>query len=111
MKYDEEIKKGSEILEKFFSGLLGGKIEEYTAQEKGWKKVLMNIPIDGEKMAAHSVIKEIKNGYIYIETDHSGWVQLFQLHKNSILRSLKKEFSTLEIKNIVFTVKEPRKMV
>ncbi len=106
MKYDENIKSASEILETYFSSLLGGKIEEYNAQDKGWKKVLLTIPKDGEKMVAHSTIKEIKNGCMHIETDHSGWIQLLQLHKTKILTALKKEFPSLTIKSFSFSVKE-----
>ncbi len=106
MKYDEDIKSTSQILESFFSNFLNGKMETYSKLDNGWIKVLKSIPRDGEKMAAHSEIKEIKNGCVYIETDHSGWIQLLQIHKKKILFALKKEFPDIEFKDFLFIVKE-----
>ncbi len=106
MKFDDQIKSTSEIIEKCFSNLLEGKMKHYSSMDQGWEKILKNIPGNGEKIAAHSEIKEIKNGLLYIETDHSGWIQLIQLHKKQILFLLKKEFASLEIKDFYFTVKE-----
>ncbi len=106
MKYDKEIKSASQILETYFSGILSGKMEEYSALDKGWHKILKSIPKDGERLASHTSIKEIKNGCMYIETDHSGWIQLLQLHKRKILYALKKEFSSINIKEFLYTVKE-----
>ncbi len=106
MKYDDDIKSASQVLETFFSGLLGSKANEYTTLDKGWQKVLKTIPRDGEKMASHSEIKEIKNGCLYIQTDHPGWVQLFQLHKKKIMYTLRKEFPSIQIKDFFFLIKE-----
>ncbi len=106
MKYDNSIKSASNILETFFSDLLEDQFKEYKALDSGWQKVLLSLQGDGEKMASHSKIIDLKNQYLYVETDHPAWIQLFQLRKKKILIQLKKYFPSLEIKEIFFTLKK-----
>ena len=114
MKYDT-IQSSSDILDNFFSGLLKGKMEELTSLDRGWQKVLCELDVgckriegetkDGEKLAIHSSVKEIKNGIIFVETDHPAWIQLFNFHKKRILSCFKKDFPQITVKDMNFTVK------
>ena len=114
MNYDN-IQSSSDILENFFSGLLKGKIDELSSLDTGWQKILCNLDTnnkrkegetkDGEKLATHSSVKEIKNEILFIETDHPAWIQLFNFHKKRILYSFRKEFPQIPIKDMNFTVK------
>lgn len=115
MTNDEDINKASDLLESLFSDMLGDKVKEESNLRKGWKRVLEHIPKDektvekygyvGEKLAAHSRIIELKNNLLYLETDHPGWIQLFSLYRNKILKGLKKEFPELEIRDFSFMLK------
>lgn len=105
MTNDEDINKISDLLESLFSDILGGKSTNENNLNKGWKKVLQHIPIDGEKLAAHSRVLDLKNTLLCLETDHSGWIQLFYLYRKKIIQGLKKEFPSLEIHDFSFTLK------
>ena len=104
MKYDN-IQTSSNILENFFGELLSGKYEEITLQDRGWQKVLRSLPKDGEKLVSHSNLKEIKNGILFVETDHPAWIQLFNFNKKRILKIFNTEFAEFNAKDIQFTVK------
>ncbi len=104
MKYDN-IQSSSNILEKFFSGLLSGKIEEFSSFDRGWQKILCQIPNKGEDLATHSNLKEIKNNILFVETDHPAWVQLFNFNKKRILKIFNEEFKEFNAKDIHFTIK------
>ena len=113
---DFSVQSASDLLNNFFNDILlhDSKIADIPLENK-WKKVLSSIrgygsDMDiGEKLAAHSRIIDLKNDILFLETDHSGWIQLFYLHKKSILRSLKKEFPELTINGFSFTLKSTEK--
>ena len=66
-----------ELLDTLFTDILSFSDKGPLNLERGWKKVLQSINGDGEKLAAHSRIVDLKNNLLYIETDHPGWIQLF----------------------------------
>jgi len=105
MTNDEDISKVSDLIESLFSDILVVKGKDENNLKKGWKKVLSHIPVDGEKLAAHSRIIELKNTLLCLETDHSGWIQLFYLYRKKIIQGLKKEFPALEIRDFSFVLK------
>ncbi len=115
MKYDELITSSATIIENYFSGLLKGKVEEISSLERGWQKVLCELDAgskrkegqtkDGEKLAIHSNLKEIKNKILHIETDHNAYIQLFNFHKKRILFIFRKEFPQIPVKDMNFTIK------
>lgn len=94
-----------ELLDTLFTDILSFSDKGPLNLERGWKKVLQNINGDGEKLAAHSRIVDLKNNLLYIETDHPGWIQLFGLYRQRILRSLKKEFPELSVHGFSFMLK------
>ena len=75
-----------------------------------WRKVLYRIrgkvnPNEGENLASHSRIIDLKNGVLLVEADHPGWIELLQLHKVFILKGMKMEKPEIEINSIVFRLK------
>ncbi len=106
MKFDNNIKEASKIMETFFSDLLEDKYKEYNALDTGWKKVLLLLKGDGEKLASHSTVQDLKNNILYVEADHPAWIQLFHMQKRKILVQLSKEFPSLEIKDLFFSLKK-----
>ena len=75
-----------------------------------WQKILGRInskvnPYEGQNLAAHSRIIDIKNGIVLVEADHPGWIQLLKIHQNYILKGLQIKFPELKIRNIVYRLK------
>ncbi|MFI3256720.1 MAG: DUF721 domain-containing protein [Spirochaetales bacterium] len=106
MNNKDPIYKVSDILDSFFPDLLRNKIQEKNNLNENWRKVLLHIPKDGERLVAHSKILEIKNNSLYLETDHPGWIQLFNIYRRQILKALKEEFPALEIRDFSFILKK-----
>lgn len=76
----------------------------------GWKKVLLKIksnknPYEGQNLAEHSKVVDLKNGILIVEVEHPGWMELLQLHKKFILKGLNMNMTNLKIKNIAFKLK------
>lgn len=59
----------------------------------------------GTQLADHSRIVDLKNGILFVETDHPGRLQLLQMHKRYILEGLHRRVTDLEIKNITYKIK------
>ena len=98
------VQKASDLLDSIFTDLLSGAPQGGADLERGWKTVLQKIS-GGEKLAAHSRITDIKNDLLHIETDHPGWIQLFNMHQKRILKELKKEFPELPVKGFSFVLR------
>ena len=102
---NDNVQSSSNILEAYFSDLLKGKFEEISALDSGWQKIIGGLPSHGEKLVTHSNLKEIKNGILFVETDHPAWIQLFNFNKKRILKIFNAEFAEFNAKDIQFTVK------
>ena len=88
------MKKASDILR----GILG-ETDLHNAQVwsgffKGWTLIV------GANLAAHSKVKDVKQGVVYIEIDHPGWLQMLQVKKKSILRDIKRRYPELDIREL-----------
>lgn len=95
------MKDAKEILSKFLNTsqiLEAGQVHEFFS---AWEQIA------GANLAAHSRIKELEQGIVYIETDHPGWIQLLKIEERKILSALQKRFSGLEIKGIRFFLGAP----
>ena len=98
------VQKASDLLDSIFTDLLSGAPQGGADLERGWKTVLQKIS-GGEKLAAHSRITDLKNDLLHIETDHPGWIQLFNMQQKRILKELKKEFPELSAKGFSFVLR------
>ena len=117
---DFSVQSASDLLNNFFTDVLSFSPEKVFSEaeggslDRGWKTVLYSIRgygeerDIGEKLAAHSRIIDLKNDVLFLETDHSGWIQLFGLYKKRILTALKKEFPELKINGFSFTLKKSK---
>ncbi|MGL4986535.1 MAG: DciA family protein [Treponemataceae bacterium] len=97
-----DYKKASEIIDSIFSGFDKNKLEMSNNLANIWNNILNKITIDGQRLADHSRIHDLKNNMLIIEVDHVGWIQVLQFHKKFILKELKKTVSILEIKTLSF---------
>jgi hypothetical protein len=58
--------------------------------------------ITAKKAADHSRIAYIKNSVLFIETDHQGWMQIFQTGQKRIITLINKKYSDVSINAVVF---------
>jgi hypothetical protein len=62
----------------------------------------------GENLASHSRPVDVRNGIVFIEADHPGWIQLLQMDQNRILETIRRTFPQLGISGIAFKIaKDP----
>ena len=109
MKADDVyVQKASDLLDSIFTDIFSKAPQGGADLERGWKNILQKIS-GGEKLAAHSRITDLKNDLLHIETDHPGWIQLFNMHQKRILKELKKEFPELSAKGFSFVLRGKEK--
>lgn len=71
-----------------------------------WRKTLKKIRGTGEQLAAHTDVVDYRNEVLIIETDHSAWSQLLQLHSDFILKGLSFALPDIKIKSLLFRLKK-----
>ena len=98
------MKKAGDIL----ADILGGihfEGEAFVSFFNSWEKIA------GTDISNHSHLSDLKNGILYVEVDHPGWMQLIQLKKREILKKTRTMYPQLEIKDIrIFLVKDRKKL-
>ena len=67
---------------------------EWSTFFKGWRALA------GDDIAAHSRVRDVKQGVVIVEVDHPGWLQMLQMKKGKILECMKKRYPELEIRDI-----------
>ncbi|NLM00183.1 MAG: DUF721 domain-containing protein [Treponema sp.] len=116
----ENFINGQELITKFFDTIDVNKMKEGLDVANKWKQILSSIKENnydeieysaGKKMADHSRVVDLKNGILLIETDHPGWTQKIQFHKNYIMIGLKNAFPCLEINTFAFKLKGDKKIL
>jgi len=97
------MKKAGDILAEVLGGIhLEG--ETFVSFFDSWDKIA------GTDISNHSGLSDLKNGILYVEVDHPGWIQLIQLKKREILKKAKSMFPQLDIRDIrIFLVKHEKK--
>ncbi|HUX36394.1 MAG TPA: DUF721 domain-containing protein [Rectinemataceae bacterium] len=99
---DSRVKAASEVLSAFFDEeklRRGGRYAEFFAS---WKFLV------GEQLAAHSHVADIKNGVLFIEAEHPGWIQLLQLRQSAVLTGIANRFPEFGLRSIAFRLGSPR---
>ena len=98
------MKKARDVLIDVLGGIhLEGKM--YVSFFNSWNKIA------GTDISNHSRLTDIKNGILYMEVDHPGWIQLIQLRKREILKKTKSMFPQLEIRDIRIFLEKHKKTV
>ena len=109
-----DIKRTEDLIKSFYSNIDMSKYNEYSQIKNKFQEIICKIKeknSDGEYYNAgeiindHCKIVDFKNGMIMIETDHPGWTQKLQFHKNFILTGLKQAFPELNIRSLSFRLK------
>jgi len=90
------MKKASDLLNVFFDDLQKSQGEQYIDFNKSWENII------GEKIGKNSKIKDVIDGNLIIEIDHTGWKQLILAKEKQIISKINRAFPELKIKKIKF---------
>ncbi len=96
---------GSEMITKVFNNISSGAAEKANKIQRAWQETVSKISGNGEKLAAHSSVVDLKNGVLLVESDHPGWNQTLQFHKKFILTGLNRLSGGVKIDSIAFRVR------
>jgi predicted nucleic acid-binding Zn ribbon protein len=95
---NSNVKKASEILARILDEKGRGTGATYSSIFGGWSSIV------GESLAEHSRVYELRNRNLFVEVDHPGWMQLLLMKKPQILRTVKKKYAVLNIRDIKIKV-------
>jgi hypothetical protein len=93
---DSRIKDVSALLAAFFDGDKLRRGEGYANFFSSWEKIV------GPRLAAHSKVADIDKGFLIVEAEHPGWIQLLQLRQSSILEDVARRYPELTLRGIAF---------
>lgn len=106
-----EVISCSDMIQAAYNNIEKSAFEKNNKFSSSWKKILTSIKNYnsdsnvGQNLFDNSNVVEIKNNILLIEANHPGWIQMFQLHKNYILKGLKMYVSELNINSLAFRLK------
>ncbi|MBN2874312.1 MAG: DUF721 domain-containing protein, partial [Spirochaetales bacterium] len=93
---DLRVRKASELLSSVLSPAASDQAGMWTGFFGFWAKAA------GENLAAHSRPVDVRNGIVFIEAEHPGWIQLLQVKQDQLLATIQKNFPELGISGIAF---------
>jgi predicted nucleic acid-binding Zn ribbon protein len=96
------MKKVGDLLREYLRdrGWLSG--SPYDPLFSGWAK------ISGEAIAAHATLTDVRAGYLIVDVDHPGWIQMVRLRQASILEAARKAAPGVSLEGIRVRLGEPR---
>lgn len=106
-----EVISCSDIIQAAYNNIEKSAFEKNNKFSSSWKKILTSIKTYnsdsniGQNLFDNSNVVEIKNNILLVEANHPGWIQMFQLHKNYILKGLKMYVPELNINSLAFRLK------
>lgn len=101
----DEFIDSAQMITNVFNGISASSMEQSDKVCKAWKTTVSKISGNGEKLAAHSFVVDLKNGILLVESDHPGWNQMLQMHKKFILTGLNRLSGGVKIESLAFRVK------
>jgi len=102
---NDNVMTASEMISRVFTNITKDDLEKGNKVISSWRKIVESIKPNGQNIAAHSSIVDLKNGVLLIEADHPGWIQLLQMHKKYILTGLNRSVKELKIDTLAFRLK------
>jgi hypothetical protein len=93
------MKKAGDLLSSFLDNLDQGTLETargYSELVSSWKAIA------GDKIAAHSRIRDLERSVLLVEADHPGWIQILQTKQKDLLTAVRRRFPDLSIVGISF---------
>ncbi len=102
MTDETDIIRASDMITRVFKNISPEDMQNSTQLSNSWRSTVESISRNGAKLAAHTHIVDLKNGILLVETDHSGWIQLLQLHQKYILTGLRRLNKNVRIESLAF---------
>jgi len=93
---DSRVRKASDLLGTLLSPEAAAKADTWSRFFGFWSRAA------GENLAAHSRPVDVRNGIVFVEATHPGWIQLLQMEQNRILGTIRRTFPELGISGIAF---------
>ncbi len=93
---DSRVRKASDLLGSLLAPDVAAKADGWSRFFSFWSKAA------GDNLAAHSRPVDVRNGIVYVEATHPGWIQLLQMEQNRILETIRRTFPELGISGIAF---------
>jgi len=93
---DSRVRKVSDLLGSILSPAMAAQADAWSSFHGFWNKAA------GENLAAHSRPADVRNGIVFIEAEHPGWIQLLQMDQDKILDAITRKFPELGICGIAF---------
>ncbi|WP_319559781.1 DUF721 domain-containing protein [Marispirochaeta sp.] len=90
------MKRARDLIEQLFLNINHEDMKVYGKIFSSWTDLA------GTDLAAHSRILEIDRGILFIGVDHPGWMQMISMRKAGILSSIKRQYPSLEIRDLRF---------
>jgi hypothetical protein len=97
---DSRIKDVSTLLTAFFDADKLKKGERYADFFSSWPGLV------GSRLAAHSRVADVDKGFLVIEAEHPGWIQLLQMRQSIILSDISHRYPELGLRGIVFRLSD-----
>lgn len=97
------MKKAGDLLNFFLDNSVYSKATEYNDLFNSWKAIA------GDRLAAHSWIKDLDRTVLIIEADHPGWIQILQTKQANLLSRVQRQFPELTISAMSFFLSKERK--
>jgi predicted nucleic acid-binding Zn ribbon protein len=95
------IRRADDLLQRF--------LEQYklTREQAGFIDLIRGWEEEaGAELAAHTRVSDLEDGILIIETEHPGWIQLFKLQEEGILKKIRQDHPELKIKGIKMFVSQ-----
>lgn len=93
---DFRARKASDLLGAILSPKAAATVEVWSDFFGFWGKAA------GPNLAAHSHPVDVRNGIVFVEAEHPGWIQLLQMNQRRILEMIRSAFPELGISGIAF---------
>ena len=85
---------------------VGDLLREYL-RDRGWLSGSPYEPlfsrwreIAGEAIAAHARLADVRDGFLLVEVDHPGWIQMVRMRQASLLQAARKVVPTSAVEGI-----------
>ena len=99
------MKTAGDVLSKLFDEGFVKKAHYYSKLFDSWQDITEKNGITAA--SAHSCVKELKNGILYIEMDHPAWKQLLQTKQSKLLNDFRIRFPNMGIIGISLMLGDP----
>lgn len=90
------MQKASDLVQSFYKHFDIRDDKGYSGFFKAWRELV------GENLAGHCQPADIRKGMLIVRVDHPGWMQEMKLVEKQVLKTIQKQFPSLEIRRLAF---------